>query len=202
LEQTPAEGSSINAKSNIVLKVSKGEENQNVSVPNVTGLSEDQAKKDLTAVGLVVGNVSRAESNTVDKGKVMTQTLSAGQEVPSGSVVNLVISTGKAAVEEPSQEDNNHNNNSNNDNNNGNNSSNETTTGSKAFTITAPSGADGDLYVRVVRNDADGAFPVVDETRNSTQFPYTVTITGKGSGTVSCYIDDVLQWTQNVNFSG
>lgn len=202
LEQTPAEGSSINAKSNIVLKVSKGEENQNVSVPNVTGLSEDQAKKDLTAVGLVVGNVSRAESNTVDKGKVMTQTLSAGQEVPSGSVVNLVISTGKAAVEEPSQEDNNHNNNSNNGNNNGNNSSNETTTGSKAFTITAPSGADGDLYVRVVRNDADGAFPVVDETRNSTQFPYTVTITGKGSGTVSCYIDDVLQWTQNVNFSG
>lgn len=205
LEQTPAEGSKINANSTIVLKVSKGDENQNVSVPNVTGLSEDQAKKDLTAVGLVVGNVSHAQSNTVEKGKVMTQTLGPGQEVPSGSVVNLVVSSGKATVEEPSQEDNNNNSNNNgtnSGNNSDNNSGNETTTGTKSFTITAPSGADGDLYVRVVKNDADGAFPVVDETRNSTQFPYTVTVTGRGSGTVSCYIDDVLQWTQNVNFSG
>ncbi|WMI80424.1 protein kinase domain-containing protein [Anaerotignum sp. MB30-C6] len=207
LEQTPNEGTSINAKSTIVLKVSKGEENQSVSVPNVMGQTEEQARKDLTAVGLVVGSVSHAESATVDKGKVMTQTLSAGQEVPNGSVVNLVISLGKATVTEPddNESNNGNNNNGNSNNNNSNNSgngNNETTTGSKSFTIAAPSGADGDLYVRLVRNDADGLFPVVDETRNSTQFPYTVTITGRGNGTVSCYIDDELQWTQNVNFSG
>lgn len=201
LEQTPSEGTSINAKSNIILKVSKGEENQNVSVPNVMGLTEDQAKKDLTAVGLVVGNVSRAESAKVEKGKVMTQTLAAGQEVPNGSVVNLVISSGKAAVEEPEENKNNNGNNGNGNNGNGNNNNGSVTTGSKSFTISAPAGAEGDLYVRVVTKDADGLFPSVDETRNSTQFPFTVEITGRGSGTVSCYIDDVLQWTQNVNFS-
>ncbi len=203
LEQSPAAGTSINARSTITLTVSKGEENQNVSVPNVMGRSEEDAKKDLTAVGLVVGTVSKAESATVEAGKVMTQTLSAGQEVPSGSVVNLVISLGKSSEDEPSQNENNNNDNStdNNNTNSGDDSDNAATAGSKAFTISAPAGAEGDLYVRIVRDDADGLFPVVDETRNSTGFPYTVTITGRGSGTVSCYIDGELQWTQNVNFS-
>ncbi|WP_304508999.1 protein kinase domain-containing protein [Anaerotignum sp.] len=199
LDQTPTAGQSINAKSTIVLKVSKGEENQNVAVPKVTGLTEEQARNDLTAVGLVVGNVAQAESSTVEKGKVMTQTVSAGQEVPSGSIVNLVISLGKPEADESATNEN--NNNTNNGTTNNGTNSNEATTGSKTFTINAPAGADGDLYVRVVRNDADGLFPAVDETRNSTQFPYTVTISGRGSGTVSCYIDDELQWTQNVNFS-
>lgn len=209
LEQTPAEGSNITAKSAIVLKVSKGEENQNISVPNVMGLTEEQAKSDLTAVGLVVGSVSHAESSKVEAGKVMTQTLSAGQEVPSGSVVNLVISSGTPTVEEPAENtgDNQNPNGSNDatdnntENNNTEDNNTEATSGSEIFTITAPSGANGDLYVRIVRDDADGLFPVVDETRNATQFPYSVTITGRGSGTVSCYIEEELQWTQNVNFS-
>jgi serine/threonine-protein kinase len=207
LEQSPAAGTSINAKSTITLTVSKGEENQNVSVPDVMGLSEEAARKDLTAVGLVVGTVSKAESSSVDAGKVMTQTLSAGQEVPSGSVVNLVISLGKSAENEPAQNENNNNGNNtdngtdNNNTNSGEDNNNGATAGSKAFTISAPAGAEGDLYVRIVRDDADGLFPVVDETRNSTGFPYTVTVTGRGSGTVSCYIDGELQWTQNVNFS-
>lgn len=209
LDQTPTAGQSINANSTIVLKISKGEENQNVAVPKVTGLTEEQARNDLTAVGLVVGNVAQAESSTVEKGKVMTQTVSAGQEVPSGSIVNLVISLGKPEEDEPptngntdnTNTDNTNNNNTNNDNTNNGTNGDEATTGSKTFTIDAPAGADGDLYVRVVRNDADGLFPAVDETRNSTQFPYNVTISGRGSGTVSCYIDDALQWTQDVNFS-
>ena len=200
LEQTPAKGASVNAKSTIVLKVSKGEENQNVSVPNVMGLTEEAARNDLTAVGLVVGSVSHAESSTVDEGKVMTQTLSVGQEVPHGSVVNLVISLGKPEVEEPTENENNNNTDINTDNS-GNDGNEEVTTGPKSFTITAPSGVSGDIYVRVVRNDEDGPFPVVDETRDSSEFPYTVTVTGRGSGTVSCYINEELQWTQNVNFS-
>lgn len=203
LEQTPEKGQSITAKSTIVLKVSKGEESQTVQVPNVIGKTEEQAKSDLAAVGLTVGNVSYAESSSVAKGKVMIQTVGAGQEVPNGSVVNLVISSGQATVTTPDGNGGGSTSSNGNENENGNsNQTSEPTSGSEIFTITAPTGAEGDLYVRVVRNDADGLFPVVDEMRNATQFPYTVTITGRGSGTVSCYIDDALQWTQNVNFSG
>lgn len=199
IEQSPAAGETINAKSRIVLTVSKGKEGGNVAVPSVVNETEEKARQDLEAVGLVVGNVSYTESTTVEKGKVITQTVSANQEVPSGSVVNLVVSSGAPQASEPeppqqntqtpnvpaqAEPDN----------------TGSMTEGTKYFTISAPAG-DGSHYVRVVKNDADGAFPVVDEYRDTEDFPYSVAVTGRGSGTVTCYIDSVEQWTQNVNFS-
>ncbi len=187
--QEPAEGTKINAKSTIILQVSKGKEGGNVVVPNVLNATEEQARRDLEAVGLTVGSVSYAESERVEEGKVITQTISANQEVPSGSVVNLVVSSGAGTSQsqEPSNIDTNTNH--------------TAATGTKYFTINAPSGSSGSLYVRVVKNDAEGAYPVVDEYRDADDFPYSVSVTGKGSGTVTCYIDNVEQWTQNVNFS-
>ncbi len=207
VEQEPAAGADITAKSEIRLKISKGEENSEVVVPSVVGSTEEQARRDLTAVGLTVGSVSYANSATVAEGKVITQTISANQKVASGSVVNLVVSKGAEetkpeettppAAETPT----------------------ETTppptdtttpfvsqtpaetTGTKYFTIELPSDVRGSAYVRVVKNDADGAYPVVDEYRDASEFPYSVSITGRGSGSVTCYINDVQQWSQNVNFS-
>ena len=71
----------------------------------------------------------------------------------------------------------------------------------KYFTIQAPGGSEGSLYVRVVKEDAEGVYPVVDTYRDASEFPYSVSVTGKGSGTVTCYIDNVQQWSQSVNFS-
>ena len=106
--------------------------------------------------------------------------------VPSGSVVNLVVSSGADTQE----------------NENNKPSSNTQTQGTKYFTINAPSGSEGSVYVRVVKEDADGVYPVVDTYRDASEFPYSVSVTGKGSGTVTCYIDNVQQWSQSVNFSG
>lgn len=185
IEQKPAPGTEITAKSRIVLTISKGEEGGDVVVPNVVNESLDSAKASLEAVGLVVGNVSYAASDRIAEGKVMTQTLSANSEVPSGSVVNLVVSTGADTTQntEPSTPSNN------------------ASQGTKYFTINAPSGSSGSIYVRVVKEDADGVYPVVDAYRDASEFPYSVSVTGKGSGTVTCYIDNVQQWSQSVNFS-
>ena len=186
IKQEPAAGEMITAKSNIVLTISKGDEDSSVVVPNVVGETLDSAKASLEAVGLTVGSVSEAASDRVAAGKVMTQTLSANTEVSRGSVVNLVVSTGAGAgTQEPESSA-------------GNNQS--AAQGTKYFTINAPSGAGGSVYVRVVKNDADGAFPVVDEYRDVSEFPYSVAITGRGSGTVTCYLDNVQQWSQSVNF--
>ena len=148
---------------------------------------------------LPICTVSHTESTTVEKGRVITQTISANQQVPSGSVVNLVVSSGPPQTNEPEPPqqnpqtpepttqtvpDN----------------SGSMTEGTKYFTISAPAGG-GSHYVRVVKNDADGAFPVVDEYRDTEDFPYSVAVTGRGSGTVTCYVDSVEQWTQSVNFS-
>ena len=51
-----------------------------------------------------------------------------------------------------------------------------------------------------MKNDAEGAFPVVDEYRDVSDFPYSVPVTGRGSGTVTCYLDNVQQWSQSVSF--
>lgn len=185
IEQEPAAGAAITAKSNIVLRISKGDEGGNVVVPDVVNETLASAKSSLEAVGLTVGSVSQAASDRIAEGKVITQTLTANTEVPSGSVVNLVVSTGPAAQPEPSAPSSNAG----------------QTQSTKSFTINAPANASGAVYVRVVKNDADGVFPVVDQYRDAAEFPYSVSVTGRGSGTVTCYINDVQQWSQSVNFS-
>lgn len=186
IKQEPEAGASITAKSRIILTISKGDEDTNVTVPNVVNDTLEDAKASLTAVGLTVGNVSYAASDKVAEGKVITQTVAANKSVPSGSVVNLVVSSGADTQE----------------NENNKPSSNTQTQGTKYFTINAPSGSEGSVYVRVVKEDADGVYPVVDTYRDASEFPYSVSVTGKGSGTVTCYIDNVQQWSQSVNFSG
>ncbi len=183
IEQIPDAGEKITAKSNIVLKISKGDTDSSVVVPSVVNQTESDAKASLEAVGLTVGSVSKAASDTIAEGRVITQTLAADTEVSRGSVVNLVVSTGAGQSEGNAP--------------GGGTAAEE---GTKYFTINAPSGATGDVYVRVVRNDADGAFPVVDEYRSASEFPYNVAVTGRGSGTVTCYLDNVQQWSQSVNF--
>lgn len=184
IKQEPAAGEMITAKSKIVLTISKGDEDSSVVVPNVVNETLDSAKASLAAVGLTVGSVSEAASDRVAAGKVITQTVAANTEVSRGSVVNLVVSTGAGAGNaEPSA---------------GNGQSNAQ--GTKYFTINAPADASGSVYVRVVKNDAEGAFPVVDEYRDVSDFPYSVPVTGRGSGTVTCYLDNVQQWSQSVSF--
>ena len=186
IKQEPAAGEKITAKSNIVLTISKGDEDSSVVVPNVVNETLESAKSSLEAVGLTVGSVSEAASDRVAAGKVITQTVAANTEVSRGSVVNLVVSTGAggATTQEPESSS----------------PSNSTAQGTKYFTIHAPANASGSVYVRVVKNDADGAFPVVDEYRDASDFPYSVSVTGRGSGTVTCYLDNVQQWSQSVSF--
>ena len=185
IKQEPAAGEMITAKSNIVLTISKGDEDGSVVVPNVVNETLDSAKASLEAVGLTVGSVSEAASDRVAAGKVITQTVAANSEVSRGSVVNLVVSTGAGGSESTAPSA-------------GNSQSNAQ--GTKYFTINAPANANGSVYVRVVKHDADGAFPVVDEYRDVADFPYSVSVTGKGSGSVSCYLNGAEQWTQSVNF--
>lgn len=187
VEQEPKKGTKINANSKITLKISKGKEGGNVVVPNVVNSTEAQARRDLEAVGLIVGSVSQAESDRVEKGKVITQTIAANREVPSGSVVNLVISSGAKEIAQPPAPPT------------------DTTpvasSGTKYFTVNVPMGSDGSIYVKVVKSDESGTYSVIDEYKDASEFPYSVAVTGTGSGTVTCYVDNVEQWSQSVNFS-
>ena len=105
IKQTPSKGTTVTSKSDITIFVSKGEEFKKVSVPNLVGKTEDEAKKLLESKGLILGTVTETESDTVEKGKVITQTISSGEEIAKNSVVNIVVSKGSSKTDEDKKEE-------------------------------------------------------------------------------------------------
>lgn len=94
IRQNPGVGTTIDDNADVVLYVSKGQEIKNVIVPNIVGLSEAEAKIKLQGSDLIVGAVTKSESNKYPLGTVITQTIIAGQEVQAQTVINFVVSSG------------------------------------------------------------------------------------------------------------
>lgn len=67
-----------------------------VTVPNITGQTEELALEMLADVGLVPGTVTEAASETVPLGSVISQSLTADSQVEAGTAVNFVVSSGTA----------------------------------------------------------------------------------------------------------
>jgi beta-lactam-binding protein with PASTA domain len=66
----------------------------NTSVPTVVGLTQAAAESAIVAAELIVGSVTTASSLTVPAGNVISQNPLSGAQVPEGSAVNIVVSTG------------------------------------------------------------------------------------------------------------
>ncbi len=99
IRQTPESGNSVISGSAVALVISKGPEN--VTVPNVVGITQAQAQDALVAAGLLLGTVTTAFSDTVAAGIVMEQAPSPGATVPSGNTIDVVLSKGPATVPVP-----------------------------------------------------------------------------------------------------
>ncbi len=79
--------------------VSKGaEEDEEVSIPNVQGYSQEEATSILENRGLVV-TTTTATSNRVAIGEVIDQSPEAGTNVAPGTTVTLVINTEQASAD-------------------------------------------------------------------------------------------------------
>ena len=74
---------------------------QKVSVPTITGLTQDQAEQTIRDSGLRVGAVTTAASEDVARGRVISQDPEAGDQVDPDDQVELVVSDGKPQVELP-----------------------------------------------------------------------------------------------------
>ena len=70
-----------------------------VSVPDVVGMTQAAAESAITLAGLTVGTVTRANSDTMPEGRVISQDPTGGSRVAGGTRVNLVISLGPEAGE-------------------------------------------------------------------------------------------------------
>jgi serine/threonine-protein kinase len=84
----PAAGQQAAPDAAITLVMSSGP--GQVGVPNVVGLSEDNARGQIEAAGLVVQTSDQETQNPNEDGRVLSQ-VPTGGEVDQGSTVNLVI---------------------------------------------------------------------------------------------------------------
>ncbi|HOQ32295.1 MAG TPA: PASTA domain-containing protein, partial [Candidatus Hydrogenedens sp.] len=92
ISQSPAGGEQVPPGSAVNLVISTGP--CPVTVPDVVGMSQAEAESAITGAGLTVGTISQQCSDTVPAGSVISQSPAGGEQVPPGSAVNLVISTG------------------------------------------------------------------------------------------------------------
>lgn len=97
------EGDTIKNGDSISVTISDGKQ---VEVPNVVKSSKKDAISKLENAGLTY-NISYKYSDSVQKDKVISQSISAGSKVGTGTTVSIIISNGK----KPASSSNNNNNN-------------------------------------------------------------------------------------------
>jgi serine/threonine-protein kinase len=95
----PAQGVPLVAGSPVTVVVSSGP--AQVSVPEVTGQSEGEARASLRAVGLRPGAVTHREVSGQAPGTVLSQSPAAGAAVASGTAVSLVVAKAPQEVTVP-----------------------------------------------------------------------------------------------------
>jgi serine/threonine-protein kinase len=92
----PPAGQQVGAKTTITVLVSSGKEQ--VLMPDLRGLTEQEATVALADAKLALGTITQADSATVAQNLVISSEPAANQNVAAGTVVNLVISTGMVTV--------------------------------------------------------------------------------------------------------
>lgn len=95
ISQTPAGGSSVDSGTTVTIVVSQGQKSVNVS--SVLGDTKDKASNKLTGAGLKVA-VKEAYSDSVEAGKVISQSIAGGKTVPAGTTVTITVSLGPEQV--------------------------------------------------------------------------------------------------------
>ena len=95
LAQTPAAGTAVDPDVVVTLDVSAGQ--LRVAVPTLSGLSRDDAVSALRTANLEVGQIVERPGPEA-RGTVLSSQPEAGQQVPQGTPVELVVSTGPSQL--------------------------------------------------------------------------------------------------------
>lgn len=92
----PQAGVAVDKGQLVTVYVSTGQEK--VKVPLIEGMGLEDAKKALTAAGLELGTVNQRNDKNLAGDTVITSSEKADAEVPPGTVVNLVVASGKVTL--------------------------------------------------------------------------------------------------------
>ncbi len=177
----PAEGTELKRGDTVTMIVSKGPETVYVTMPSLLGQTEEQAKAQLLALNLRVGNTLSTESER-PAGIVIDQSIRATAEIPEGTAVDLTVSLGppKSTVVE-----------------------------TDPHGLDEELGTENTIQFDVVLPEGDGSVTVLIKQENETVYhktvnlsmgTLTVPLTGSGMEFVQVYFDDELADSQYVSF--
>lgn len=170
-EQSPAADSTAPEGSTVDLVISDGSL-QKVTMPYLIGKDIDEAKEALYSANLKPGKISYANSDTYDVNEVMDQQYEANEEVKKGSAVRLTVSQGPA---EPKAVD---------------------------LYIDYSKAKEEWFTMTVTLSDDSGTRNVIsNQQRSKSEGGETVTLEGKGTGTVTVIFDGKQVMKKNVDFT-
>ncbi len=198
IRQVPKEGEKMKEGDKVKLYVnvtddnsSSTEEDSKVSVPSLVGLTQDQAEQRLADHSLSLGTVRRYYSDTVEKGKVIKQTVSSGTKVDKNSSVGISVSIGpkETSSSTPSTSSPSSNNNSS--------SHTEDVYVTKSVTVNVPQDKDSTLLTVKVDGDT-----VYNKTLSKEEGSIVINVKGKKGDTkkVSVYYDGELKTSVDKSF--
>lgn len=94
ISQTPGAGEKVKEQRTIHLVVSKGV--GDITVPDLSGLSLEQARLRLKDIGLVVGKITQQSMDGKPDNVIIAQTPSGDSKVAKGTTVDVVVNKAKA----------------------------------------------------------------------------------------------------------
>lgn len=98
ISQSPDGGALGKEGDSVKIVISRGPESAagttGISVPKITGQTEEAARAALTAAGLTAGSVTSAYSDTVPEGQIISQSPAEGSAAEEGATVDFIISSG------------------------------------------------------------------------------------------------------------
>lgn len=98
IEQTPEPEKNIPAGSDIEVIISKGQEITFIPIPNLIGLSLEDASEILENSGLIKGNTSKEYSSTFKENLIMDQNPEFNERIEPGGSVNIIVSKGEETI--------------------------------------------------------------------------------------------------------
>jgi len=96
LGQNPAGGAEVERGTTVVVTFSAGPDT--VAVPDLSGMTEDEARAELEESNLTLGEVSQGRSKDVEEGHVIKSEPEEGKAVSEGSSVDIVVSDGRVEL--------------------------------------------------------------------------------------------------------
>ena len=95
ISQDPVKDTDLTEGTVVTIYVSTGTGETLIEVPDLTNMTEEQAKEELTQRKLTIGTVSESYHDSVEQGKIIAQGTEKGSMVMEGTAVDVTVSLGK-----------------------------------------------------------------------------------------------------------